>query len=166
MSLAEPHPEVLPFRAAMEAGNADAVADCFAPDAILRSPFTEKLAFTGRDQIREVFAVLLEVTEDLRYTDEGRAGDHAFLLARARIGGQEIQLADHLRLRPDGKIAEFTVFFRPLPASAAALRAIGAGLVRRKSAVRGAAVAALTTPLVAMTRAGDGVGVGLVRSAL
>jgi hypothetical protein len=35
-------------------------------------------------------------------------------------------MVDHIRLGPDGKIQEFTVFMRPLPAAAAALRLIGA----------------------------------------
>jgi hypothetical protein len=36
-----------------------------------------------------------------------------------------------------------TVFFRPLPAAAAALRLIGAGLGRRRSAARGALISGL-----------------------
>jgi len=38
----------------------------------------------------------------------------AFLVARARVGGQDIEMAEHMRLGPDGKIQELTVFFRPL----------------------------------------------------
>jgi hypothetical protein len=166
VAAADSDPVLLPLRAAMEARDLTAAVDCFAPGAVLRSPFTDKLAFTGRDQIRTLIAVLFEVFEDLRYTGEARTGNHAFLVARARIAGQDVEIADHVLLRPDGAIEEFTVFFRPLPAAAAALRAITAGLVRRKSAARGAAMVALTSPLAVMTRAGDGVGVSLVRSAL
>jgi len=71
-----------------------------------------------------------------------------------------------MRLGPDGKIEEFTVFFRPLPATAAALRLIGAGLGRRKSPARAAIISALARPLAFMTRTGDGIGVRLVRSTL
>jgi len=59
-----------------------------------------------------------------------------------------------------------TVFFRPLPATAVALRLIGAGLSRRKSPIRAAVVATLARPLGFMTRAGDGIGVRLVRPTL
>jgi hypothetical protein len=106
------------------------------------------------------------VLDDLHYTDEVRGENTAFLAARARIGGQDIEIADHLLLRPDGTIGEFTVFFRPLPATAVALRLIGAGLARRKSPARGAVISALARPLGFMTRSGDGIGVRLIRSAL
>jgi ketosteroid isomerase-like protein len=162
----EPHPVMFPLRAAMEARDLSAVMACFAPDAVFRSPFTANLAFTGREQIRALVTVLFEVFEDLHYTGEARGENTAFLAGRARIGGEDVEFADHLRLRPDGTIAEFTVFFRPLPATAVALRVIGAGLARRKSPVRALVISALARPLAVMTRAGDGIGVRLIRSAL
>jgi SnoaL-like domain len=166
MAAGEPSLAKLPFRAAMEARDLGAVVESFAPDAVLRSPLTEKLAFTGREQIGAVTAVILEVFRDLRYTHEVRRDDVAFLVSRARVGDQDIEVADHMRLGPDGKIQEMTVFFRPLPATAAALRLIAAGLGRRRSPARAAAMSALTRPLAFMTRAGDGIGVRLVRSSL
>lgn len=156
----------LPFRAAMEAGDLDAVVDSFAPDAVLRSPLTAKLTFSGREQIRAVIAVILDVFEDLRYTEEVRGENAAFLVSRARVGGQDIETVDQMRLGPDGKIIEFTVFFRPLPATAAALRAIGAGLGRRRSPAMASLISTLARPLGLMTRVGDGVAVRLVRSSL
>jgi hypothetical protein len=164
---AEPNQAVLPLRAAMEARDVAAVVDAFAPDAVLRSPLTARLTFTGREQIGALAQVLVEVLDDLRYTDEACDGTTGFLAWRARIGGQQIEGVDLLRFgEPDGKIREFTAFFRPLPAAALALRLIAAGLVRRKSPARAMAVSGLTRPLVAMTRAGDPIGVRLVRSAL
>lgn len=166
MPAVDPHPVMLPLRAAMEARDVSAVVDCFAPDAVFRSPFTANLVFTGREQIRALTSVVLEALDDLHYTDEVRGENSAFLAARARVGGQDIELTDHLQLRPDGKIQEFTVFFRPLPATAVALRLIGAGLGRRKSPARAAVISALARPLAVLTRAGDGIGVRLIRSAL
>jgi hypothetical protein len=164
---AEPNQAVLPLRAAMEARDVAAVVDAFAPDAVLRSPLTARLTFTGREQIGALAQVLVEVLDDLRYTDEACDGTTGFLAWRARIGGQQIEGVDLLRFgEPDGKIREFTAFFRPLPAAALALRLIAAGLVRRKSPARAMAVSGLTRPLAAMTRAGDPIGVRLVRSAL
>jgi hypothetical protein len=156
----------LALRAAMEARDLDAAVDAFAPDAVLHSPFTDGLVFTGRDQIAAVTQVILDVFRDLRYTAELHDGDSAVLIGRAHAGGQEIETAEHLRLSPDGKITEATVFFRPLPASAAALHLIGAGLGRRQGRLRGAVMSAMTRPLAAMTRSGDGLGVRLVRSTL
>ena len=166
MFQAEPSQAVLPLRAAMEARDVAAVIDAFAPDAVLRSPLTARLTFTGHEQIGALAQVLVEVLDDLRYTDEASDGTTGFLAWCARIGGQEIEGVDLLRLTPDGKVRELTVFFRPLPAAALALRLIAAGLVRRKSPARAAVVSNLTRPVAAMTRAGDPIGVRLVRSAL
>jgi hypothetical protein len=166
MAAGEPSLAKLPFRVAMEARDLGAIVESFAPDAVLRSPLTEKLAFTGREQIGTVTAVILEVFRDLHYTYEVRQDDIAFLVSRARVGDQDIEVADHMRLGPDGKIQEMTVFFRPLPATAAAQRLIAAGLGRRRSPARAAVMSALTRPLAFMTRASDGIGVRLVRSSL
>jgi hypothetical protein len=162
----EVNPVKLPLRAAMEARDLSAVVDSFAPDAVLHSPFTAKLTFNGRDEIGAVTKVILDVFDDLHYTEELRGENAAVLVSRARVGGEEIEMVDHMRLGPDGKIQEFTVFFRPLPATTAALRLIGAGLGRRKSPARAAIISALARPLAFMTRTGDGIGVRLVRSSM
>jgi ketosteroid isomerase-like protein len=156
----------LQFRAAMERRDLAAVLDTFAPDAVFRSPLTDKLTFTGHEQIAAVTEVVLDVFDELHYTDELHAEGDGYLVGRARIGGQPLEWVDHLRLGPDGKIQELTVFFRPLPATATALRLIGVGLTRRKSPLRAAVISALARPLAVMTRAGDGIGVRLVRPTL
>ena len=166
MSTPEQGSAQLPFRAAMEARDLPAVIDTFSPHAVLRSPFTEKLAFSGHAQIAALTQVLLDVIEELRYTDELIHADMGFLVGRGRVGGQTIEWVDHLRFDSDAKISELTVFFRPLPASAAALRVIGAALSRRRSPGRAAAVSALALPLALMTRFGDGVGTRLVGPSL
>jgi ketosteroid isomerase-like protein len=83
----------LPLRAAMEARDLAAVTDSFAPDAVLRSPLTGRLTFSGRDQIATITRVILEVFQDFHYTDELRSGDTAVLIARARVGGQDLETA-------------------------------------------------------------------------
>ena len=157
---------LLPLAAAMEARDLSAVRDAFSPDAVLHSPLTEALAFKGREQIGLLTSVLFEVFEDFNYTDGVVNGDVGFLVARARVGGQPVEIVDHLRLGPDKRVEEMTVFFRPLPAAAAALRAIGSGLGRRKSRALGAVISGLTLPLAVMTRIGDKFGVGLIRASL
>lgn len=166
MSQPEPNRAVLPLRAAMEARDMAAVIDAFAPGAVFRSPLTTGLVFTGHEQIGALVQVLFDVLKDLRYTGEACDGSTGFLAWRARIVGQPIEGTDLLRFGPDGKIEEFTVFFRPLPATALALRVIGTGLARRKSPVRAAVVSGLARPLAVMTRVGDPIGVRLIRSAL
>jgi hypothetical protein len=166
VSTLEERPTKLQFRAAMEARDLPAIVNAFEPDAVLRSPFTAKLTFNGHDQIAAISEVILDVFDDLQYTDELRSQDTGFLVGHATIAGQYIEWVDYMRLSPDGKIRELTVFFRPLPATAVALRLIGAGLSRRKSPIRAAVVSALARPLGFMTRTGDGIGVRLVRPTL
>lgn len=75
-------------------------------------------------------------------------------------------MAEHIRLAADGKISEQTIFFRPLPATAVALRVIGARLGRRKSPIRAAVISGLARPLGLMTHVGDRIGARLVRPTL
>lgn len=156
----------LPIRAAMEARDRAAVLDAFAEDAVLRSPFTPSLVFTGRNQLAALVDALLGALDELSYGDE-LIGDHtAVLVGTMQLGGVSVDFTDHLKLRPDGKISEMTVFFRPLPATVGAMRVIGAALGRRNSKLRGRTISALVAPLAFMTRAGDGLGVRLVKPTL
>lgn len=153
----------LPLRVAMEARDHRAVVECFAENAVLRSPFTDNLAFEGRQQLDGLFAVILEELEDLTYTDELHADRAAVLIGHARVAGLRIQFCDYLKLRGDGLVEEMTVFFRPLPAITAAMRRIGGGLGRRKSKFRGHLVSTMSAPLALMARSGDRVGVRLLQ---
>jgi hypothetical protein len=147
----------------MEARDHRAVMESFADNAVLRSPFTDKLAFEGRDQIDELVAVILAVLEDLTYTDELHADRAAVLIGHARVDGLRIEFCDYLKLRGDGLIEEMTVFFRPLPAITAAMRRIGGGLGRRRSKLRGHLINTMTGPLALMARTGDRLGVRLLQ---
>lgn len=153
----------LPLRVAMEARDHRAVMASFAENAVFRSPFTDNLAFEGHQQIDELVAVILEVLKDLTYTDELHTHRAAVLIGHARVGGLRVQFCDYLKLRDDGLIEEMTVFFRPLPATTAAMRLIGGGLGRRKSKFRGRLINAMTAPLALMARNGDRVGVRLLQ---
>lgn len=166
MSSPEPTPVRSALRLAMEARNVGAVVDAFAPDAVFHSPFTEKLTFKGRGQMTALVSVILDVFKDFRYTEEVIGANGGFLIARAKVDGIDIEMVDHIQMGADGKILDFTVFMRPLPAAAAALRLIGRGLARRKSLARATLIFALASPLTFMTRTGDGIGVRLIRSAL
>ncbi len=155
-----------PLRVAMEARDVPAIVDAFSSDATFHSPLTEKLTFKGREQIAAVVSVVLEVFDDFHYTEELLGPSAGFLVARAHVDGLEIEIVDHMRFGTDGRIEDFTVFFRPLPAAAAALRRIGAALAGRKSPARAAIIRALAAPLAYMSRVGDGIGVRLLRGTL
>lgn len=153
----------LALRVAMEARDHCAVMESFAENAVLRSPFTDNLAFEGRHQLDGLVAIILEVLEDLTYTDELHADRAAVLIGRARVDGLRLQFCDYLKLRDDGLIEEMTVFFRPLPATSAAMRRIGGGLGRRKSKFRGHLINTVSAPLALMARTGDHLGVRLLQ---
>jgi hypothetical protein len=166
MSTLAPTPTKLPLRAAFEARDHAAVVNAFAPGAIVRSPITGSMTFDGHEQIGALAEVLLDVFDDIRYTDELRSGETAVLVARVRLDGADIEMADHMRLDEHDKIRELTVFFRPMPAIAIAARAIGSGLGRRRSPIRARVISLLARPLVLLTRIGDTIGVRLVRPTL
>jgi len=162
----EHEPPSLSLRAAMETRDLDRAVEAFADDGVLRSPLTDGLAFHGRDQIALVTGVVLDLFDGLEYTDEVSSDESGFLVGRATVAGQPIEWVDHMRFDADGRIRELTVFFRPLPATTAALRAIGAGLARPTSRGRAAAISVLASPLAVMARVGDRVGVPLIRRGL
>jgi hypothetical protein len=153
----------LPLRAAIEARDRRAVVEAFAEDAVLRSPFTDNLAFEGREQLDALVRVILDVLQDFTYTDELHGDGAAVLVGHARVDGLPLQFTDYLKLRGDGLIEEMTVFFRPLPASTAAMRRIGEGLGRHKSDLRGRMINAMVAPLALMSRTGDRLGVRLLK---
>ena len=110
--------------------------------------------------------MILEVLNGFHYTEEMFDDRTGFLVAQAQIDGLDVEIVDCMQFRADGKIQTLTVFFRPLPAAAAALRRIGAEFGHRKSPARAALISALATPLALMARVGDGIGVRLIRSTL
>jgi SnoaL-like domain len=155
-----------PLRVAMEGRDLAAAVDSFAPDAVVRSPFTDGVVFEGTEQVRTILMVVLEVFPDLHYTGHVRDGDRGALLATATAAGRRLDMVDAYELDGEGKISELTVFVRPLPGSTAALRLIGSALGARKSAARGRMIGVLAAPMGAMSALGDRVAGALVRPVL
>ncbi len=113
------------FRQAVEAADLDAIMQTFAEDAVLHSPITFK-PFVGRDAIRLLLSILLDVFADFHYTDELTAADGtAALVFHTRVGDREAQGIDLIRFADDGRIADLTVFVRPRSASEALLAVVG-----------------------------------------
>lgn len=121
------------FRAAVEAGDLDGMVGLLAEDVVLWSPVAFA-PFEGREVVGRLLAVLMDVFEDFRYTDEltGEDGVHA-LVFRARIGDREVEGLDLLRSRSDGSIGDFTVMVRP----ASGLQALGTAVGSRYAEILG-----------------------------
>lgn len=118
-----------PFRVAAEAGDHAGMVAAVAPGVVLHSPVSFK-PFEGREAVSRLFAALLEIFEDFRYTDELVQGDTTALVFEARVGDRQLQGIDLLRHDRDGLIADFTVMVRPLSATVALAEAMAPRLAK------------------------------------
>lgn len=110
--MTEPHA----FRRAAEAKDLDLMRETLAEDVVLHSPILFK-AFEGRDTALFVLGHVVEVFEDFRYLDEAHGDGTVALRFAAKVDGKfEIEGIDHLTLDADGRVADLTVFLRPLKA--------------------------------------------------
>jgi hypothetical protein len=109
-----------PFRAAIEARDAEAAAATLDDDVVFRSPIAFK-PYAGKGAAAAVLAAVMRVFEDFAYeaelaSEDGR--DHA-LMFRARVDGKDIEGCDFLRYGEDGLVDQLTVMVRPLSAALA-----------------------------------------------
>jgi hypothetical protein len=122
------------FRKAVEARDLDGLMATFAEDAVLHSPITFK-PFEGRAAIRQLLAILLEVFQDFRYTDELEAEDGTgALVFNARVGDRDLQGLDLIRFDGSGLIRDLTVMVRPRSALEALLAEVGPRLAEARGA--------------------------------
>jgi ketosteroid isomerase-like protein len=155
-------PATHPFRDAFTARDFDAMRELLHPDVILNSPILTT-PFVGREAVVELFEVITATLEDVRYTVDIGEGDTHFFSWHTRVGATEMQGADILRVDGDGRIVEFTVFFRPLKGLTVLASALGRGLARRRSPARALLVGASSAPMIALSRATDRLAPRLVK---
>jgi hypothetical protein len=111
----------------------------------------------------ELFDVILDTLEDVRYTVQLGEGDVHFMAFHARVGKVEMEGCDILRFDHDGRIKEFTVFFRPMAGTAVLASALGRRLARKRSRARSWLVAVASRPMVTISRASDRLAPRLVK---
>ncbi|MEU6546110.1 nuclear transport factor 2 family protein [Streptomyces sp. NPDC046859] len=115
------------FRAAVEAGDGDAIEALLAEDVVFTSPVVFK-PYTGKAITAAILRGVVRVFEDFRYVreihDEG-GRDHA-LVFTARVGDKEITGCDFLSVDENGLIDDFMVMVRPLSGAQALAEAMGA----------------------------------------
>ncbi len=109
--MAEPHP----FRRAAENKDLELLTETLREDVVLHSPILFR-GFEGRETTILVLSQVIEVLEDFEYTDELAEGDTVVLRFKANVGDRELEGIDFLELDEDGKVAELTVFMRPMSA--------------------------------------------------
>jgi SnoaL-like domain len=109
--VAAPHP----FRLAAEAKDLEAMTAALREDVVLHSPILFR-GFEGRDVVIQVLTHVTATLEEFRYTDELAEGGTVVLRFKARVGDRELEGIDFLELDEEGRVAELTVFMRPLSA--------------------------------------------------
>jgi hypothetical protein len=104
-----------PFRAAVEAGDFDAIPEMLAEDVVFHSPVLYK-PFEGREKVLPVLHAAFNTLKDFRYETELSSEDgleHA-LVFRAMVRNQDVHGCDFIRQNEAGEIVDFTVMLRPL----------------------------------------------------
>ena len=109
--MAEPHP----FRRAAEAKDVELMTKALREDVVLHSPILFR-GFEGREIVGQVLTHVAATLEDLTYVDELADERTVCLRFKARVGDRELEGIDFLELDEDGRVAELTVFMRPLSA--------------------------------------------------
>ena len=115
-----------PVRKAIEAKDVDAVAALLSEDVVFRSPAVYR-PYQGREIVVALLAVVEQVFENFRYTNEWRDGATTILFFEANVGARDIQGIDILEEGPDGLVQSFTVMIRPL----SGLQAVAAAVAER-----------------------------------
>jgi hypothetical protein len=109
--MAEPHP----FRVAAEAKDVGLMTEVLREDVVLHSPVLFR-GFEGRDAVGMVLTHVSGVLEDLVYVDEALGDGTVVLRFKAMVGDKELEGIDYLTLDDEGRVADLTVFMRPMSA--------------------------------------------------
>jgi SnoaL-like domain len=109
--VSEPHP----FRRAAESKDFELMLETLREDVELHSPVLFR-GFEGRDAVGMVLSHVAAVLEGLTYTDEAIGDGTVVLRFKANVGELELEGIDHLTLDEDGRVADLTVFMRPMSA--------------------------------------------------
>jgi hypothetical protein len=111
--MAEPHP----FRRAAEQKDLDLLRETLREDVVLHSPVLFR-GFEGRETVIAVITHVAATLDGLTYVNELSEDDAVCLRFKATVAGTDRQIEgiDFLELDEDGRVAELTVFMRPLSA--------------------------------------------------
>ena len=104
-----------PFRLAAEAKDLEAMTATLREDVVLHSPILFR-GFEGREIVIQVLTHVVATLEDFAYTDELSGDGTVVLRFKARVGDRELEGIDFLELDEEGRVAELTVFMRPMSA--------------------------------------------------
>ncbi len=144
------------YRQAAEAGDVEGLIATLSPDVVFHSPITDRAAFRGHDEMRQLVEVVFDTITDIHFFADVGEGRTRALFFRGYVGRQAVEESVRVELDEHGLIVDLTASFRPLPA----LTTIAATLVpkviaRRRGRLAGAIVKFAMTPIMVLTRLGD-----------
>lgn len=118
------------FRRAIEAHDLEGLIALFREDAVLHSPITFQ-PFEGKAAIRRLLAIIFEVFQDFRYTDEldDAGGSTKILVFRAKVKNRDAEGIDLVRFDDAGMVRDLTVMVRPRSSMEALLAEVQPRLV-------------------------------------
>lgn len=149
------------FRRAAATHDVELALSALADDVVLHSPLTDRFTFQGKEDVGRLFETAFEHFEGLNYHTEIGEGTHRVLVGGATANGQPFEETLLLTLDGHDKIAEITLFIRPLTGLTAVMAVLGPELARKngRSKFTAGLLKVMTAPLVAATRSGDRVGI-------
>jgi len=92
----------------------DALAGILAEDVVLYGPLGDE-PVTGRDAVLEAVRTVGTVATDLTYKEVLSGETHHAAYFRLQVEDTVVDGMDYILLDADGKIAEVTIWWRPLP---------------------------------------------------
>lgn len=144
------------LRAAAKNADAGALAPILAPDVVFHSPLTSRIRFEGREQVVALHRDIFAVVENLSTTEPLISGDTGVFTFSGTVRGLQLDAMNLVRADGQGKVVEFTIFARPLPAVATLFATLPPRVTtRRRGPAKGALVAALASPLGFALRTAD-----------
>lgn len=139
----------------MECRDHAAVVALLAPAVLLHSPVLGTRRFEGREAVGDLLGILIDRFERWECYAEFPGDEAHVLLARARIGGFDVEEAIVARRDDQDRICELRVFGRPL-SGVAAFAAVAAGpIARQRGRARAALMRGLTAPMPSLLAVGD-----------
>ncbi len=101
------------FKAAVLAGDMNAVSALLHPDVTFSSPAVFS-PYRGREATMRVLTAAVGTFEDFAYVAEAHGPQVDVLRFRARVGRFSLEGVDILTTNEDGQITDLTVMIRPL----------------------------------------------------
>lgn len=153
------------FQTACQTQDVELLLTVLAPDVVFRSPLTTRTVFKGHKEIADLMSAALATAQGIDYHTELGDDRTRALVSTARVDGEEIEEVALLRFDDEGRIAEITLWVRPLPGATALMNGIGPKLLRRLGCGRMAAVLPfMSKPLGFLVRFADKQAVGMLRA--